>query len=84
VTEKSLIKLEKISPGVYPEVLEGVEMTYRELLVQGIRKTPFSSRTGTFLYAQVSAWVIDSRHEAQGARHKESHLEHGAGPYFAL
>jgi hypothetical protein len=40
VTEKSLITLEKISPGVYPrvkrgagsEALEGVEMTRRGLL----------------------------------------------------
>ena len=27
VTEKSLITLEKISTGVYPELIEGVEMT---------------------------------------------------------
>jgi hypothetical protein len=47
VTEKSLITLEKISPRVYPrvkrgagsEVVEGVEMTYRELLQLSTRDT---------------------------------------------
>ena len=32
MTKNSLINLEKISPGVYPEALEGVEITYQELL----------------------------------------------------